>query len=101
MALKSIAKNEHYPDLAYPSPRREAAINAVQQLEAIFDGIIECARQQRGEVSEPVHFDSGQLPDIIRALAIRGSAAHTSDVVRARGWRIPNLGYRGDSEPRP
>jgi hypothetical protein len=48
------------------------AISAQQQLEAIFDGIIECARQQRGDGTAWPRFDPAQFPTILHALAIRG-----------------------------
>jgi len=50
----------------------QTAISAQQQLEAIFDGIIECARQQRGDGPSWPSFDPGQLPSIVHALALRG-----------------------------
>lgn len=70
---------EHHATLslcAEPTPpmnRSSAALlSAQQQLEAICGAIVGCARQQRGEIIGWPDFDAQLLPDIVRALAIRG-----------------------------
>jgi hypothetical protein len=70
-SLRTV-KRSASPDLTIAQNKLVTAIVAQRQLEAIFDGIVECARQQRGEKPEWAGFDPGQLPDIVRALAIRG-----------------------------
>jgi hypothetical protein len=53
--------------------RQEIAVQAAYQLEAIFACIIESCAQLRKEVPGP-SFDRELLPDVIRALAVRGLA---------------------------
>lgn len=67
-----------HPVSADQGDRFDAAIRAQQQLEAIFAAIIECARQERGEGPAWAGFDRELLPDIIRALAVRGRELATA-----------------------
>ena len=49
-----------------------AVTSATHQLEAIFKMMIACVRQVRSDEPEWPNFDTDGLPDVIRALAIRG-----------------------------
>jgi hypothetical protein len=58
---------------AHQDTRRERALtSATHQLEAIFNMMIFIVRQERDDAEEWSNFDSECLPEITRALAIRG-----------------------------
>jgi hypothetical protein len=62
--------------------RRETAAKIASfEMEAIFTTIVMLVRQYLGEIPGWPDFDSGYLPDVIRALAIRGNALNGAVMV--------------------
>ena len=85
----------------YGTRSDSAVTSATHQLEAIFKMMIACVRQVRGDEPEWPNFDTDGLPDVIRALAIRGcdlnSAIMSARLTEITAEDLESLVYLGRS----